>query len=585
MVAVTSHQLSVAGMTYTPTKQMAMLVPTALSPASVSYGADTCSDHPKPAAMNGRLFIPADYAGFYPTLNDRVNYSIAGTPGNADVFRGRIDAITILDAEGFEPAAVVPQSRNIGATSGWVTRHGTLAAPGVLAPIVAPAGGNRVGMVTNAVVWPNNSYGTITTPATPVTAGESYVFTALAYMANFDIQVKFSWYGTGGALLSSVTVGSGYIYAKNDEWLPLVTSPALAPAGAVTVRMGVQLPSWTEGGPIHLDTVNLVTTAQAKKRPAGRHFSFTASDITATAARLMIGGLPFPAEPAADRVQRINALVPRDVINFQIQGLETTGLEYRDIDNQSSLTVFQRVANSIGNVAMADPQFETLIITAKPPRSPLSLEVVAGNPVLVEDPDLVKVPAGCIEHGALSTSITGLSNSVQFNYRTATPEGSEDASETVLNPDSIQNYGPMARSIDTDLPAPAGRAWQNAQRIVTAQSRPLYRLADQAKVVVKQLPASGPSMDLFGAMEGFRRLVHIPDAPEIIGHYHRVHGAAMTFGKETTLALDLEPADLIPATSVTFYDISRPPYDHMPFPKFTALTFADMANASRAAGF
>lgn len=562
-----------------------MVAPTALSPASVSYGADTCSDHPKPAAMNGRLFIPADYADFYPTLNDRVNYSIAGPSGNADVFRGRIDALTILDTEGFEPPAVVPQSRNISATSGWVTRHGTLAAPGVLAPIVAPAGGNRVGMATNAVTWPNNSYGTITTPATPVTAGESYVFTALAYMAQFSVQIRFSWYRSNGTLLSTAAASTGYIWAKNEEWLPIVSTAMTAPAAAATVRIGVQLQSWTEGGPIHLDTVNLVTAAEAKQRPAGRYFTFTAADITATAARLMVGGLPFPAEPAADRVQRINALVPRDVINFQIQALDTTALEYRDIDNQSSLTVFQRVANSIGNVAMADPQFETVIITANPPRSPLSLEVVAGNPVLVEDPALVKVPAGCIEHGALSTSITGLSNSVQFNYRLATVDGSEDASETVLNPDSIQDFGPMGRSIDTDLPAPAGRAWQNAQRIVTAQSRPLYRLADQAKVVVKQLPASGPSMDLFGAMEGFRRLVHIPDAPEIIGHYHRVHGAAMTFGKETTLALDLEPADLIPATSVTFYDIGRPPYNHMPFSKFAGLTFADLGTASRAAGF
>lgn len=585
MVTVTDHRLAVSGLTYNPSKENAFIMPTAFSPATIKYGADTCSDNPSPTTLQGRLFIPNDYAEFFPVLNDPVTYTFSSGGGNVAPFSGRIDGITIEDVPGAQPPAAFPQSRTITATDRWVFRDGSIDAPGAVLPVVLDSSKpSRVGMAPTT--QPLQTYGTMTTPPAPVTPAVEYKFTALAFGAISGFTaVAFTWYNAAGEVISVVYPGSIYMPTNNLLFSSLATYPATAPPAAVTVTISVQLDVNSSYEPVvYLDTVNLVTPAQAKERPAGRWVTFQASDATATAGRIMVGDIPWRPETVWSRLSRLNAIIPNRVVKFSTPTIDVTQLAYRDVDKQSSLALFQRIVSSIGNVALANPQYEMEISTAADPRSPLSLEVVSGNPVLVEDPSLAHLPAGCIRSGPMSTSITGLSNTVQFNYREGNNDGSEDASVSITNATSVTAYGPMARTVDTDLPAPAGLAWDRAQRLIQKQATPYYRLADNAKVIVDQLPNVPASGSLFGAMTGFRRLVYIPDAPAIIGPYHRIHAASMTFGKTTELELELEPADLIPVTTVSFYDLSRYPYYNMPFSKFTSLTFKDMGAASKAAG-
>ncbi|WP_104087261.1 hypothetical protein [Arthrobacter sp. GMC3] len=584
MVAITEHRLAVSGFAYNSGVPGAFQVPTAFSPTVVKYGADTCSDQPSPTTMAGKIFIPLDYAAFHPTLNDRVSYMVSGWPGYAPVFRGRIDGLTIEDVDGATYGPRFPNSRNLTTLAGWEFTTGT--ARPVPATGLLTASPHRVGL--KAPSEPGAIGGTaaiIRTPRAPVVAGKAYVFTAHANDDFSQPNLEVEWFNAAGTSISTDYVPNHRVAVNDQPWFPIYTEPRLAPATAVKARFIVRLTAPPTGGTVYLDTVNLLTEKETETRQAGRWVSFQASDITASAGRLMIGDEPWPAQDAEQRIGRLSQLVPANVMTFQTNPSDQTMLAYRDIDNQSALSVFQRIATSIGTVAMASPQYETLITTATPPRTTLSLEVVSGTLAIVEDPSLVKIPAGSIRKGPLSTSITGLSNTVKFNYRVATEGGSEDAAATISNTASISNYGPMARTLDTDLPSASGKAWQQAQRMVTAQANPVYRLADSANVVVARLPETLPSWSIFNAMTGFRRLVHVPDAPALIGPYHRINGASMTFGKETKLSLDLEPADLIAPVTVTFYDLSRPPYNNMPFTKFTNLTFLQLGTVSKAADY
>lgn len=587
MVTFTDHRFTLAGYVYNPKVGPAFQVPTVFSGLSVKYGADSCSDHPGPSTLSGRLFLPEMSTAFYPTLNDPLSYSVAGSGGFSDVFQGRIDSLTIEDVEGFRAPARFPNSRNMLTLSGWSFTTGASDVPDV--PSTAVLGGAphriRATAATLASTQPPNIK--ITTPRAPVVPGTSYAFSAQFKTQFATPTVQFLWYTTSSSPnpIKTEYATSPFLAGPNDSWAGVCTETREAPAGAKFLAVRVQLVPYSNGeaNEVLLDTVTLLTKEELQSRPAGRWVTFQASDITAAAARLMVADTPWPAEQTTFRIQRLNELVPREFIVFGTDPIDYTELAYRDIDNQSAMSVFQRIATSIGAVAVASPQFARLITTGRPPRSPLSLEMLAGTPQVVDDPDLVKIPAGSIRKDAFSTSITGLSNSVQFNYRSWVSGGSEDASAMARNAASIAAFGPMARTIDTDLPAPTGKAWDQAQRIVLAQASPVYRLSDATNVILSELPEDQASWDLFNAVEGFRRLVHIPDAPPLIGPYHRVRSATMNFGKTPTLSLDLEPSNQIASDSVTFYNLSRFPYNNAPFSKFTHLTFRDLDNASPSA--
>ena len=596
MVTFTDHRFSLKGLTFNANAATAFINPTVFSGLSVKYGADTCSDHPGPATMNGRVFIPEEYAAFYPTLNDTTSYQTGGPGGSAPVFRGRIDGLTIEDVDGFRAPTRINNSRAMtdlspaSVASRWNFYTNASDVPEVASNGTLGDGPNRVQAAPGTLVTTQPRSVRTVTPYAPVTAGQEYAFKTLAHAGFASAQVRFQWYtvNTGTGLISSDFAAVPYLGSENNKWFGVTTEAMTAPAGAKFVRISINLTPADSGpysGSIALDTVALLAGAEMKDRPAGRWVTFQASDVTASAARLMVGGFPWPAEPADIRVGHLNELVPKEVFVFQTDPINTTELAYRDVDNQSSMAIFQRIAASIGAVAVASPNYETLITTGRPPRSPVSLEMIAGTPQIVDDPDLVKVPAGSIRKGPLSTSITGLSNTVKFGYRSWVEGGAEDASATIQNAESIAAYGPMARTIDTDLPAPSGKAWDQAQRMITAQSEPVYRLADSTQVVLPALPATAPSWDVFNAVEGFRRLVHIPDAPDLIGPYHRIRAAQMVFGAKPALTLDLEPANQIASDAVTFYDLTQPPYSGVPFSKFTHLTFDQLNTASKAAGW
>lgn len=595
MVRVTDHRFDLAGMSYNANKAAAFFNPTVFSGLKVTYGADTCSDHPAPSTLSGRVFIPEAMAAFYPTLNTPTSYAVAGPGGRADVFKGRVESLTIEDVDGFRPPARFVNSRSM-----------TTLTPGLLAnrwnfytrandrPEVASTGAlttspHRVQATPAALVTDQPIEVRIMTPYAPVTAGQQYSFAAHARsVRQFGTPVWFHWYSNnaGTGLIRVDQTETSYASSRNDVWFGLLTAPLAAPAGATHVRVSVELSAGSNAspfGPVSLDTVTLLTAAERKLRPAGRWVDFQASDVTAIASRLMVSDTPWPDDTADNRTVRLNRLVPRDVIYFGTSPIDYTPLAARDVDNQSAMGLFQRLCTSIGSVAVASPEFDTYITTGRAPRSPYSLEMVAGNPVIVDDADLVKIPAGSIVDGPLSTSITGLSNQVKFAYRSWLGDKTEDATATVQNDASIAAYGPMARSVETDLPAPMGKAWEQAQRLVTAQAQPVYRLANSTQVVLSQLAETQPSWDVFNAVEGFRRLVHVPDAPALIGPYHRISSAEMVFGKSPSLSLDLEPADQISSESVTFYDLSQYPYNNVPLSKFTSLTFEQLDFASKSA--
>lgn len=573
MVNVRYRELSIKGMLTSPRKATAYLVPTAFSGLTVKYGADSCSDHPDTSTMSGSLFIPEHHQHFYPDLNDEATFQFWGTDRNSRVFFGLIDSLTIQDRTGEPLPAGFPNARDMQNLDGWDFRRGTTPAGSPVAATFTP-GGSHIEITTPLKTGSAAEYVFITSPQAPVNPAKQYRVTGLyrpmvdQFTGTRTIRYDLLWYDAAGALASTVDdVSTEWSSTTAQTWQQLDTRRIWPPSNAAFLAVrawcpiadyypaSVPLPAGVDGLTLHEDLVT--KPMNGSRRSPGRFFTFTASDITATAGRLMIGGLPFPPEYAGDRIIRINNIVA-PVYEMVASNLPSTALAYRDIDNQSSLDVVRRVAASTGDVAMASNQWGSRVIGyGDPVRFSRVLKVLpAGAAAIVEDPLQITVPASAIHDAPLTTGITGLSNQVQFNYRLPAEDGSEDATAVVRNPESMARYGPMSRTIDTDLAAPTGRAWDKAQQIAEAQGTPSYSLDGSINLVESQIPDGPGIYRLFEAQKAFRSIVVIPDAPDLLGKYQRIKAGTLTFGKKIEISLEVEPEGQVIPDAITWADLS-----------------------------
>lgn len=613
MVTFNAPRLSLADGFLYPYTDLAFLLPTAFSPFTTNYGADSCSDHPAPSTASGRVFIPSYHSWFYPDLNDAVSLKTIINGVDTAVGRWLVDSLTINDVpgDGYNPG-LFPNSRNMQNTTGWAFSWGTTEGQNLVTPAFVKGGAHLELTVPKAPAA--GYFAFITTPRAPVTPGIGYHLTAMMHDAVPDwfsntngFTLTMKWYNAAGALLK---VDAGVWVEMPDTdlidnrgWRWLATgAPVQAPAGAASMAATFKyamtaaadaFPPLTTERMAGLDGVSLhadkgiwdPTAFAGNKRPAGRWVDFSASDISAYTGRLMIASEPWPQQDVDARFGSLRDAVAAAGGNVEFDTYSNIlQLAYRDVDNQSALDNYQTILNSIGEIAVASPVWLNRMTFADPARFVKVLIILStGMAAIIDDPNQVTIPAGAISAGALQSSITGLSNKVVLNYRKPTVDGSEDASASVSNPASIAAYGPMVRTVSTDLTAPEGRAWDKAASLVKTQAAPVYSMADKIKLVTSQIPDTPGVAKLFTVMTGFRRIVIIPDAPALLGVNQRVKAGTFVFGANPSVALDVEPSDQIAPDPINLRDIAYRPdamFTNVKLPKYVNVRLGDLKTTS-----
>lgn len=591
MVLIQVPELSLAGAAFTSGRTAAFLLPTAFSGLTIEYGGESCLDNPDPASMAGAVFIPNHHAGFMPQLADIAKFrcSINGRP--QFLYSGLVDEFTIDDVDGPELPELIPNSRNMTDPAGWAASWGTAPGQHVVVPDVV---NDRLTISPpKPAEFDYTQFGYITTPAAPVVPGAPYRLTFMSLDQLGQAEVHAEWLDGAGALLWSQNVYPSATAGWQGEWHAGHAGPFYGDWQASTVRFVFKL-ALRPAGNDQPNTVGLSGVVlhellpgrenyAGEVRPAGRYLTFKSSDITATAARLMVGTTPWTGDTVAGRTDKLNGIVPAGVVSFGYGDYQNTWLGARDVDRQSALEIFQRVSASNGDTVAASPLWDRSIVPLAKPRYRSVLDVVNGQAVVLTDPSIAVVPARAIAHAPLQTAITDMSNQVRVEYRAEIDyTTAEDGTVTFTNDASVAAFGPMARSIATDLAAPTGPAMDRAERITKAQAAPTYRLPDSVQLVQSQLPDGDELGELYSPDTGYGRLVRITGGPALLGEYHRVRGAVSVFGRQPSLVLDIEPENHAAPAPVSLLDIQRSPYTPgMTFGNSAGVTIGELRTASR----
>jgi len=591
MVTITYPALTLAGGTAVSGKDAAFLLPTAFSGVQVTYGGESCADSPEAGTMAGTVFIPAQHAAFHPQLADPASLRATINGEDMRIFYGTVDDLTIKDVAGAELPEYIPNSQNMASLDGWEIRQGTSWATAAAFPADYLVGGARVS-ATGPVPADLGEYLFFRPPAAPVAnTNQAYV---LAVMAQAPIATTWTaeWLDAAGAVLYSF---QPYMYytpgAYMGDYEAQYSEPLYPSYGATQLRLTAaceldptdepwQQECGIDGITLHLLPAGAAGLADAKvPRPAGRWVTFKASDVLATAARLVVGSTPWPQHSVEGRTEALNAIVPAGAVTFGFGSRDPYALlAPRDIDKQNTLEIYQRILASAGDLAVAATAPASWIVPASLPRYPQVLADIGGVAEIVTDPNVPELPAGAVQAGSLQTDITTMANQVRLEYRTITDvmaQTADDASVLYVNDASVIAYGAMGRSITTDLAVAAGsRAEDKARRLADAQALPYYRLADKVRLVASQLPDAANLARIYSAEVGFGQLVHIAGAPQLLGDYHRIRAAVLTFGRQPAVELDVEPPDYAAPEALTFDETYGTP---APAP-FDTLTLADFDN-------
>lgn len=601
MVTIQEAALTIAGGTYNPGKPAAFILPTAFSGLTVSYGGDSCADHPGPGSISGRVFIPEQHAAFHPRIADPVHLRATINGDDMRMFYGTVDEIVIEDVDGEPLPAIIPNSRGMQNLAGWTVTTGTTYAGATPVPATYLLDGARVSALgptqgaTAGKLW-------FTTPAAPVSETRPYVVTVMAESPTGLPALKAQWLNGAGVVIKTEDLYRWYTAGSfNGDYSPLRTNGTYPPVGAKSVRIIVECDlypnreSWQQA--CGVDGIVLhelpygtweIPTLKPDKRPPGRWVTFKASDILATAARLIVGTTPWPSQTVEGRTAALNALVPAGAVTFNEGGTRDPFrlLGPRDIDKQNMLEIFQRVLASSGDLAVASSNFARYVVAASLPRYPQIIDRVNGVATIVKDPLVPELPAGSIVAGPMQTDITTMANQIRVEYRVVTDtmaQTGDDASAVYVNADSLTVYGAMGRSISTDLATVAGsRAEDKARRLAESQAQPFYRLADKVRLVSSQIPDAPNVARLYSADIGFGQLIYVPDAPAVLGNYHRVRGATLTLGREPAVELDVEPPDYSAPEALTFGEArnTTPPFNILKLSEFQNITIGQLKYVS-----
>jgi hypothetical protein len=589
MVTIEYPALTMAGGTFNPSKLAAFILPTSLSGLTVTYGGDSCADSPEAGTMAGRVFIPEQHAAFFPQLADPVHLRATINGVDMRVMYGTVDDLIIEDVAGEPLPELIPNSRKMQSMAGWEVRQGTSWATSAAQAAEYIVDGARV-TATAPVPADFGYYTFIRPPLVPVEAGKPYVLTAMVQGPTGGQTFQAEWLDAGGAVLDSIQLYTFYTAGSyNGDYMPQRSTTVYPSYGATQLRLTLAVELDPSGQPWEqtagLDGIVLHKLADGvydlptpKRRPPGRWVQFKAADVLATAARLIVGTTPWPQHTVEGRTQALNEIVPAGAVTFGFGARDPFALlAPRDIDKQNTLEIYQRVLASSGDLAIAATAPPRYIVPASLPRYPSVIADVGGVATVVTDPNVPELPAGAIQAGPLQTDITTMANQVRLEYRQITnvmEQTAEDASALYVNEQSVIAYGAMGRSISTDLAEIAGsRAQDKASRLATAQATPYYRLADKLRLVASQIPAAPNVARVYSADVGFGQLVHVADGPELLGEYHRVRAATITFGRQPAVELDVEPPDYAAPEALTYGETTGTP---APAP-FDTLTLADFA--------
>jgi len=597
MVTIEYPALTMAGGTFNASKEAAFMLPTALSGAQLTYGGESCADHPEAGTLSGRVFIPEHHAAFYPRLADPVHFRATINGVDMRVFYGTVDDIVIEDVDGEPLPELVPNTRNMQSLDGWEVRHGASWATSTTYPAEYLTSGARV-TANGPVPADIGEYVFMRPPAAPVAQGTALVLTLMMQGPTGGNTITAEWLDAGGAVVDTYDVYTFYTAGSfNGDYMPLRSVELYPPWTATSLRLTFAMEldptgePWQQG--VGVDGIVLYQLPagvwqlpQLKRRPPGRWVSFKSADVLATAARLIVGTTPWPQHTVEGRTQALNELVPAGAVTFGAGSRDPYALlAPRDIDKQNTLEIYQRVLASAGDLAIAASSPPRYIAPASLPRFPRVIADVGGMAAIVTDPNVPELPAGAIQAGALQTDITTMANQVRLEYRTITDvmeQTAEDASKLYVNEPSVIAYGAMGRSITTDLAVADGSAAEDkASRLADTQATPYYRLADKLRLVASQIPDAPNIARIYSADVGFGQLVHVAGAPELLGEYHRIRAAAITFGRLPAVELDVEPPDYAAPEALTLLETAGGvPFDTLTLSDFANVTLEQMKTTS-----
>jgi len=589
MVTIEYPALTMAGGTFNPSKVGAFILPTSFSGLTVTYGGDSCADSPEAGTMAGRVFIPEQHAAFHPRLADPVHLRATVNGVDMRIMYGTVDDLIIEDVAGEPLPELIPNTRSMQDLAGWEVRTGTSWDTGAQLAADVTIDGARV-TATGPVPADLGSYVFMRLPLAPIEAGRPYVLTAMQLGPTGGSSFTADYLDAGGAVVYSEQLYTYYTPGSfNGDYMPHRSTVFYPNYGATHLRLTAAMELDPTGQPWEqttgLDGVVLhrlpdgaTELPAARRRPPGRWVQFKAADILATAARLILGTTPWPQQTVEGRTQALNALVPAGAVTFGFGTRDPFALlAPRDIDKQNTLEIYQRILASSGDLAIAATAPARYVQPASLPRYPQVIADVAGVATVVTDPNVPELPAGAIQAGALQTDITTMANQVRLEYRQITDvmeQTAEDASTLYVNEASLIAYGAMGRSISTDLAVIEGsRAEDKASRLAAAQGTPYYRLADKLRLVSSQIPEAPAVARIYSADAGFGQLVHVAGGPALLGEYHRIRAAVLTFGRQPAVELDVEPPDYAAPEALTFGETFGTP---APVP-FDTLTLADFA--------
>ena len=591
MIRFDQATLSLNRYELSPSTKTRGMVPTVLSPLSYEWGAESCADNLDPATLTAEVIIPRTHAHLYPTLQTLVSLALTVSDGAGEflgggpVFRGRVESVNYYDQENRGDIL------NLVPAAGWTFLYGTDRAGATALPVQQT--GRRMNVTVPVPPGAGTHHLWAVSPimtATPDAMYQLGSYTQDVFDVPWDVAVTVEELDAGGAV-----TGSWELYDKRltttdnqtDKWYLRHFGDVMWP-GAQRFRLvfhaSVRPVSGAGVRIVGLDMTQAVDVTgwdEREFRPALRRYKISVADASGAAGRIRVGSEPWPAESGGNRAFRI-AQAAQDrgsLLSFTGPAIYQL-LAPRDVDSQSALDCIQRVYASTGEVSTGSATAYDMVTPAK---LPLYVDRLAVNPATgkaqIVAGRVYDLPAGCIQRSDISLDSNDLTNQYRLGWRDTTAQ--EDAAIDFVNTASVNQFGPMSRTSDTDLPAPEGPAAERARAITALQGSPRPRLSQDAVVVLKAMPAQNGIDALLDSVTGFAAVVRIPDPPDGIGNLHRVHGLKPVFGKSPSLTLKLEPYESTWARAVMFSEVQADPeLSSLTFAKSDTVTFSQVRTAS-----
>lgn len=366
MVAINSKYVSIGERNFNKDKSGYPLVPTVFSGVDVTWGSNSCIEHPEPSRALLSLWVPKTHEDWIPELGEIVGVAaamVAGgdlvSPSNLTIFSGKIESVKVSDDHETAPAPLYAGFRNMVNLTNWAVAW-SLSSGGTYTDITSQTtitDGQTLNIpFLNATT--TTHYFKVTTPKIPVTPDKVH---AISWDSNKmsgvltqgvgvnDLTIVFRYYNSSNTLIST---SSSVVGLSHQTFTP--------PTGTATVTM--EFVESAIGGPssspFTLGSFILVSDVAPK---AGYVVNVVAADALAEAARLRLYDTPWPFEAALNRQARIGNLATKSGVNFAtsfppsqgyFESLNTTVIP-RDVDSYPALEAYQRTTMAAGHTVLS----------------------------------------------------------------------------------------------------------------------------------------------------------------------------------------------------------------------------------------